>query len=250
MRAAGLDIGSRTVELAVVDGAGALVHAARIDTTPALGADCARLLGESEYDVLLVTGYGRALAEVHFAAPTVTEIKAHARGAWALHPGCRTVLDIGGQDTKVIALDERGRVAKFEMNDRCAAGAGKFLEMMAAALGYAIGDFGTAALAVASDLKLSSMCAVFAESEVIGLVTQGRRREEIARAVHEAIHRRTLAMLRRLGAQGPLCFCGGAARNPCLVRLLEVELQQPVHVPADPDMVGAYGAALLAAERA
>jgi (R)-2-hydroxyacyl-CoA dehydratese activating ATPase len=249
MRAAGLDIGSRTVELAVVDETGAIVHAARIDTTPELAADCARLLGESGHDVLLVTGYGRALAEVRFAAPTVTEIKAHARGAWALHPGCRTVLDIGGQDTKVIALDERGRVAKFEMNDRCAAGAGKFLEMMATALGYAIGDFGPAALSVTSDLKLSSMCAVFAESEVVGLVTQGKRREEIARAVHEAIHRRTLAMLRRMGAESPLCFCGGAARNPCLVRLLEDELQQPVRVPADPDMVGAYGAALLAAER-
>lgn len=160
------------------------------------------------------------------------------------------MLDIGCQDTKVIALDRAGRVVRFEMNDRCAAGAGRFLEMMASALGYEISEFGRAALHGGSALRLSSMCAVFAESEVVGLVTQGRRREEIARAVHEAIHRRTVGMIQRVGTAGPLVLSGGAARNPCLVRLIETELGRAVHVPEAPDMVGAYGAALLAGERA
>ncbi len=234
----------------IVDGQGAVVSGVRFDTTPAVEQDCARLLQAGGYDALMVTGYGRALAEVRFSAPTVTEIRAHARGAWALHPGCAAVLDIGGQDTKVIALDAGGRVARFEMNDRCAAGAGRFLEMMAGALGYDIGDFGAAAKAGANTVRLSSMCAVFAESEVVGLMTQGRRREEIARAVHEAIHQRTVGMIRRVRAEGPLVFTGGAARNPCLVHLLETELGRPVHVPRQPEMVGAFGAALLAAERA
>jgi (R)-2-hydroxyacyl-CoA dehydratese activating ATPase len=250
MRAAGLDIGSRTVEFVIVDEGGAVVAAERFDTTPAVEHECAHLLRAGGFDALLVTGYGRALAELRFAATTVTEIRAHARGAWALSPGCATVLDIGGQDTKVIALDAEGRVTRFEMNDRCAAGAGRFLEMMASALGYSISDFGSAALAGADTVRLSSMCAVFAESEVVGLVTQGRRREDIARAVHEAIHRRTIGMIQRIQAAGPLVFTGGAARNPCLVRLIETELKHPVHVPERPEMVGAYGAALLAAERA
>ena len=192
MRAAGLDIGSRTVELVVVE-EGGVVSSQRVDTTPRVEADCERLLAGASYDRLMVTGYGRALAEVKFGADSVTEIKAHARGAHALFPGCRTVLDIGGQDTKVIALDGRGRVLKFEMNDRCAAGAGKFLEMMARALAYHLPGFGAAGLRGADTVRLSSMCAVFAESEVVGLVTRGERPEDIARAVHHSVARRSAA---------------------------------------------------------
>jgi predicted CoA-substrate-specific enzyme activase len=184
-----------------------------------------------------------------FDAESVTEIRAHARGAHALFPGCRAVLDIGGQDTKAIALDGAGRVLRFEMNDRCAAGAGKFLEMMARALGYSMEEFGVAALRGNGVLRLSSMCAVFAESEVVGLVTRGERREEIARAVHHAVARRSVAMLRRVSAEAPVVFSGGAARNPCLVALLEEALGMRLLVAPDPQMTGALGAALIAAER-
>ena len=251
MRAAGLDIGSRSVELVVVDiPTGGVISSVQGDTTPKVSEDCRRLLAGASYDRLVVTGYGRAMAEVQFDAPSVTEIKAYARGAQAACPGCRTVLDIGGQDTKAIALNGSGRVARFEMNDRCAAGAGRFLEVMAAALDYQIDQFGPAALEGNDQVQLSSMCAVFAESEVIGLMTRGFRREDIARAVHRAIVKRTVGMLQRVGADRPMVFAGGAANNPCLVSMLGEALGSPLRVPTRPQMLGAFGAALLAAEQA
>lgn len=188
------------------------------------------------------------MAEVEFDAPSVTEIKAFARGAQAVHPGCSTVLDIGGQDTKAICLDGKGRVTKFEMNDRCAAGAGRFLEVMAAALDYDLPEFGLAASEGRDQVQLSSMCTVFAESEVIGLVTRGSNREDIARAVHRAILKRTVGILERVGARPPLVFAGGAAKNSCLLNLLSGGLGYDAHVPDQPEMVGALGAAILAAE--
>lgn len=247
MRGAGIDIGSRSVELVVVDGeSGAVIAERQLETTPSVREDCERILGETSYDRLMVTGYGRGMAEVAFDAPSVTEIKAYARGAHEVRPGCRTVLDIGGQDTKVIALDGKGRAVRFEMNDRCAAGAGRFLEMMASALGYGIDRFGDAALDGKDGVTLSSMCAVFAESEVVGMVTKGADRADIARAIHRSILKRTGSMLKRLPREGPLLFAGGAARNVCLVRFLEEETGEDVTVPERPQMVGALGAALLA----
>ena len=249
MRAAGLDIGSRTIELVVVEGSdGRAVSSTRIETTPEVASDCRRLLDGGAFDRLVVTGYGRVLAEVEFDATTVTEIKAVARGAEAVSPGCRAVLDVGGQDTKAIALDGSGKVKTFEMNDRCAAGAGRFLEIMAQALSYDLCEFGAAALEGSPGVQLSSMCAVFAESEVIGLMTKGRKREDIARAVHDAIARRTVAMLDRVCVEPPIVFVGGAARSPCLVAMLEQALGRSLFVPEDPQMVGALGAALVAAE--
>ena len=246
--AAGLDLGSRSVEYVTVDTAsGRVLSSERIETTPQLAADCRRLLADRPGDRLTVTGYGRALAEVEFDAPSVTEIKAAARGVRALFPGCRTVVDIGGQDTKVIALDEAGLPRRFEMNDRCAAGAGRFLELMAGALGYDIAAFGDAARAGSDGVQLSSMCAVFAESEVVGLVTRGEPRENIARAVHRSIVQRTLAMLRRVSVEPPMAFVGGGARNAGLAALLEDALGHELLVPDDPQMVGALGAALVAA---
>ena len=249
MQAAGLDIGSRTVKLVVLDGEGKTVSSSCLDTTPTVSADCRRLLEGVSFDSLVVTGYGRSLAEVEFDAPSITEIKAFARGAEAVCPGCRTVLDIGGQDTKAIAIDGAGRPTRFEMNDRCAAGAGRFLEIMAAALNYRVDEFGAAAQAATGEIVLSSMCTVFAESEVIGLMTRGIRREEIAGAVHRAIMRRTIGMLRQVSIQPPLVFAGGAARNPCLVSLLEEAAGCKACVPEDPQTVGALGAALIAAGR-
>jgi predicted CoA-substrate-specific enzyme activase len=233
----------------VVDSATDRVIASALEeTTPHIGAVCQRLLSNVRCDSLVVTGYGRAMAEIEFDARSVTEIKAFACGAQALFPGCRTVVDIGGQDTKVIALNGSGRVARFEMNDRCAAGAGRFLEIMGKALEYDLDEFGPAALKGTNRLQLSSMCTVFAESEVIGLMTRGLAREDIAKAVHQAIIQRTLGMLKRVGAKSPVMFAGGAASNPCLAALLQEALGEPVHVPGQPQLVGALGAALLGAE--
>jgi predicted CoA-substrate-specific enzyme activase len=248
VRAAGLDIGSRTVEFVVLED-GALLSERCFDTTPDVERECAKLIAGAELDELVVTGYGRALAEVRFDARTVTEIRAHAVGARALFPDCRAVLDVGGQDTKVIALDRDGHVADFEMNDRCAAGTGKFLETMAEALGYGIEEFGGAALMGSDGLRLSNMCTVFAESEAVGLVTRGERQQDVARAVHESIHRRNLAMVRRSVTEGPLALTGGAARNRCLVKLMEGDLGIAVVVPDRPHTTGAYGAAVIASTR-
>ncbi len=250
MRAAGLDIGSRSIELVIVDvGAPAgVVVAERIATTPAVAEDCRRLVSGFPFDRIVVTGYGRAMAEVSFGFPSVTEIKAYARGAEEIRPGCRSVLDIGGQDTKAIALDGSGRALRFEMNDRCAAGAGRFLEMMAAALDYDMAAFGEGAAGGDGSVQINSMCAVFAESEVVGLLTRGACREDIALAVHRVVAARAAAMLKRVSVEEPIVFGGGAARNPCLRTILGDLIGRQVHVPEMPEMVGALGAALIAAE--
>ena len=145
MRTAGLDIGSRSIELVVVDASGEVLFSRESETTPDMANVCRAMLNETSFDRLTVTGYGRALAEVSFGFPGVTEIRAYARGAHAVFPGCRTVLDIGGQDTKVIAMDGKGRAINFEMNDRCAAGTGRFLEMIASALGYKLQELSAGA---------------------------------------------------------------------------------------------------------
>ena len=196
---------------------------------------------------VIATGYGRKLFAESFRqvnVSTITEIQAYALGAKFLYPEAKTVLDIGGQDTKVISLSETGKVLKFEMNDRCAAGTGKFLEFMATALQIPLESFGDFALRSDRRIQISSMCTVFAESEATSLMARGERPENIAMGLHMAIVQRTAAMLRRVGVSAPLVFAGGVAHNPCVVRLLEEELGQPVIVPDNPDMVGALGAAL------
>ncbi len=249
LRAAGLDIGSRSIELVVVDGAtGEFLFSREAQTTPDLAAVARDMLESVSYDRIIATGYGRSLAEVSFGFPSVTEIKAYARGAQALFPGCRTVLDIGGQDTKVITMDGLGKAVTFEMNDRCAAGTGRFLEMVAAALGYSLTELGPGALSGNNGIQISSMCAVFAESEVIGLLTKGMHREDIALAVHRTIVSRIGSMLARVSAIPPIVFAGGGALNQCLIRLIGEATKSELLVPDRPQMLGALGAALIASD--
>jgi predicted CoA-substrate-specific enzyme activase len=212
-------------------------------------ASASELLAESYYDRLIATGYGRHLLEVSHDVDTVTEIKAYACGARHVHPSCRTVLDIGGQDVKAIAIGENGRVQKFEMNDRCAAGSGKFLEIMARTLGYSLSEFGERALASTQDVMVNSMCTVFAESEVVSLLHKGTVREDIALGVHRSIVKRAVGMLNRVSLCEPVLFAGGGALNPCMRKLLTDALGVAVHVPDDPQMLGALGAALIAQQQ-
>jgi (R)-2-hydroxyacyl-CoA dehydratese activating ATPase len=247
-RFAGIDIGSRSIELVVVDERGDIVCSLQADTGFDPMAEAGRLINGVTYDRIMATGYGRSLFEISFDCPTVTEIKAHARGARAFFPEARTVLDIGGQDSKAIALFENGRVKKFEMNDRCAAGTGKFMEIMARALGFDIETFGPEALLAERDLNISSMCTVFAESEVTSLIAKGQSRQEIARGLHTSVVRRVAGMINRVASDGNLVFTGGVAKNPCMRTLLEQKLGCHVLVPDDPQCIGAFGAALLATE--
>lgn len=245
---AGIDIGSRTIELVVVDENGTIQKSLRTDTGFDPMSEARRLLQAVSYDRIIATGYGRNLFEINFDTSTVTEIKAHAIGARAYFPNAETILDIGGQDSKVIALFENGKVKKFEMNDRCAAGTGKFLEIMAKALGYEIDQFGSEALQATRDVAISSMCTVFAESEVTSLIAKGENRREIARGLHLSVVKRALTMIKRLSNGGDIVFTGGVAKNRCIVELVSNDLGQPIMIPDDPQNVGAFGAALLAIE--
>ncbi len=252
MNFAGIDIGSRTIELVIVDDSGKIVENFQADT----GFDPARTAGEMlknmEYDRIMATGYGRNLFEINFDAPTVTEIKAHATGAKAFFPDpdIRTIIDIGGQDSKAISLFENGKVKKFEMNDRCAAGTGKFLEIMAKSLGYDISDFGDEALQAEEDISISSMCTVFAESEVTSLIAKGQNRRNIAKGLHASVVNRASGMINRISSEGDIVFTGGVAKNPCMRELLSKKLGRNIVVPEDPQLVGAYGAALIVMDSA
>ena len=246
MRFAGIDIGSRTIKLVLVDDRGQITLSLQTDTGFDPMAEASKLINGVSYHRIMATGYGRNLFEISFDAPTVTEIKAHARGARAFFPDVRTVLDIGGQDSKAISMLANGRVKKFEMNDRCAAGTGKFLEIMARTLGFDIENFGEEALLAENDLNISSMCTVFAESEVTSMIARGRSRRDIARGLHASVVRRVAGMINRVSSEGDIVFTGGVARNPCMRALLAEKLTRKVLVPQDPQLIGALGAALLA----
>ncbi len=247
-RFAGIDIGSRTIEVVLVNGTGKIVLSLQTDTNFDPMMEAKKLLNGVSYDRIMATGYGRNLFEISFDAPTVTEIKAHAIGARAFFPDIQTILDIGGQDSKAISLFENGKVKKFEMNDRCAAGTGKFLEIMAGTLGYDIEEFGRQALLAEKDLNISSMCTVFAESEVTSLIAKGQSRRDIARGLHTSVIRRAVGMINRVSSEGDIVFTGGVAKNPCMRQLLAERIGRNVITPEDPQMTGALGAALLAME--
>ncbi|MCD6293474.1 MAG: 3-hydroxyacyl-ACP dehydratase [Deltaproteobacteria bacterium] len=244
MRNVGIDIGSRTIELIVVEG-GEVIESKQADSGFDPMTQAGALLEGVGYDHITATGYGRHLFELALDVPTVTEIKAYAVGANALFPDVQTILDIGGQDSKAISLNGSGKVAKFEMNDRCAAGTGKFLEIMAHTLGYSLDQFGVGALEAKNGMQISSMCTVFAESEVTSLVARGEDRRDIALGLHRSVVQRALSMLKRVTVKEPILFAGGVARNPCIRLLLEETLGANILVPENPQMVGALGAAIL-----
>ncbi len=245
MRVLGLDIGSRSVD-AVWLNDGRIVDWAVADSGFDPQAVAEAFVARGGHDVIVATGYGRHAAAQRFGGSPVTEITAYGFGAHKLFPEARAVLDIGGQDTKVIALGSGGKVVDFEMNDKCAAGTGKFLEVMARALGFELEEMAASALAADAGVAISSMCTVFAESEVTGLVHRGEDRARIARGLHESIARRTLGALKRVNARGPLVFAGGVAKNPAMVALIRAGFDGEVLVPDEAQIVGAYGAALSA----
>jgi predicted CoA-substrate-specific enzyme activase len=201
-------------------------------------------LDEKAISAMVATGYGRI--RMPFKVKEVTEITCHARGAHFLFPRTRTVIDIGGQDSKVITLDERGRVTDFAMNDKCAAGTGRFLEVMANALEVKLSDMGKQSLKSREGVSITSMCTVFAESEVISLIADGHRVEEIIRGLHESISGRIFRMAKRLRVEREITFSGGVAKNEGIVEALRMLFRMAVNIPEEPQIVGALGAALYA----
>lgn len=249
MLTVGLDIGSRTIAL-IECFDGSIVREEIINTSANPVENARLLLDGHDYDHVVATGYGRHLAvENKLAGSVITEIKAYAVGAQHLYSDVQTVLDIGGQDTKIIAYKADGNVSRFEMNDRCAAGTGRFLENMASVLSLSVEKLGGHALsAKGKSVQLSSMCTVFAESEVISAIGRGENSYCVALGIHQAIAKRVGVMIRRVGLQERFVFAGGVALNPCMRHLLEQELGVSVSVPANPQIVGALGAALWATE--
>ena len=241
---AGLDVGSRTIKLVTLDNA--LRESLLVETGANPLRRCREILSGRNFQRLVVTGYGRHLVAPIQGGEVVSEIKAFAIGARYLLPDCQAVIDIGGQDCKVILLSPIGNVQKFEMNDRCAAGTGKFLEVMAHTLEVDIGALGDLALSASRKITINSLCTVFAESEVVSLIGRGEETSAIALALHEAIATRVATMARRVGIKAKVVFAGGASLNRCMGRLLGEKLGTELIVPCSPQLVGALGAALLA----
>jgi len=244
-KAVGIDLGSRTTKIILMI-KGKSDHEELFDTGHDPLPRVRRVLERLKPDKIVATGYGRHLVRENFGAEHVTEIRACARGAHHLFPGIRTILDVGGQDCKLICLDEKGWVCDFEMNDRCAAGTGKFLEVMAQTFDMPLEQFIQTALNATEPVPISSMCTVFAESEVVSLVTSGKPKEKIALGLHAAIVSRLASMVLRFARQGEFLFVGGGARNRCLSQLLEKQTGKKVIVPGKPQMTVALGAALIA----
>jgi len=245
----GLDIGSRSVKLVLLR-EGEVVHEeVRYHTHDPLET-CQLLLAGHRPDRLIATGYGRRFGEAQWGCRTVTEIKAVAVGARHLFPGCRTIIDIGGQDTKAVGLDAEGRTRKFEMNDKCAAGTGRFLEVMAMALGLSLGEFSALALAAAETAQVNDMCTVFAESEVVSLIARGTPKDTLARGLHLSVVRKATALAQRVGLEAPILLCGGVGHNLCIRALLEETLGDQVSVAKNPQTVAALGAGLIAMQEA
>lgn len=258
MLVAGVDIGSITTEALLFDKErgilGYTILPTGADSRKTVEAALDKVLAvpemtRADISYIIATGCGRKRAG--FAKEAITEITCIARGVSFLFPDARTIIDIGGQDTKVIRVDERGRVVEFEMNDKCAAGTGRFVEVMANALNVELGKIGELSLNHKKELTISSICTVFAESEVISLVSEGQELDDIVYGIHRAIADRTMGLINRLGGvQEKVVMCGGVAKNIGVLRALEKELGTSIQTSDEPQIVGALGAALLSLEKA
>ncbi len=253
--AAGVDSGSTTTKALVLRGdrtiGGFEVLRTGADSREASRNALQRVLeqmgaGEEDLGYVVATGYGRQIAEG--ADRTVTEITCHGRGVHFLLPGVRTIIDIGGQDSKAIRIDREGRVQDFAMNDKCAAGTGRFLEVMSQSLGVPLQEMGERGEQARKKISVSSMCTVFAESEVVSLVSRGEKVEDILYGIHHAIADRVASLAVRVGIEPAVAITGGVAKNRGVVRALEERLGHPLQVPEEPQITGALGAALIALE--
>ena len=251
--AAGVDVGSTQTKAVVVDERRAIVARALTDT----GANVVRAaeesfaealraagLEEEEVEYVVGTGYGRY--KVTFGNTQVTEISCHGRGAVHMFPRTRTVVDMGGQDTKAIRVAPTGEILDFCMNDKCAAGTGRFLGAAASALELGLDRLGPTALLGTKAVKISTTCTVFAESEVLAWMGRGKKIEDILLGVHQSIAGRSAGLARRVGIEPEVTFTGGVAKNEAMIKTLTQALGVPVNVSEDSHYMGALGAALFA----
>lgn len=252
----GIDIGSVTSKALCIDSDDTILAFSVIPTTydrERCGIEVFELAldkiekSEKEVKCVVSTGYGRK--SVSFSNKAVTEILCHAEGTKILFPEVQTIIDIGGQDSKIIELDEEGNIRKFEMNDKCAAGTGRFLEVLAERiLSLKVEELGPLSLKSKDPCTMSSVCTVFAESEVISYLSEKKKRSDIAYGLNRAIAKRVIAMGRaaQIAYTTPICFSGGVAKNIGVVKAIEEELGKKVIVPQKPQMTASLGAAIFA----
>ena len=252
----GLDSGSTSTNAVVMNESREIVASVVIRTGAKAGASAERAYREvleragitpDQVACTIATGYGRV--SIPFADENVTEISCHGRGAHYFNPDVRTILDIGGQDSKAIHVNAAGEVTDFAMNDKCAAGTGRFLEMIARSLEISLDELGPAALESKKRLEIASMCSVFAESEVISLIANNEEKPDIAAGVCRAVAGKAYSLMRRVGLEGAYMMTGGVAQNPGVVRAVEELIGEKLFICEDPEIVGATGAALLALEK-
>jgi predicted CoA-substrate-specific enzyme activase len=254
---AGVDVGSTQTKAVIVDEDRQIVARALIAT----GANVSRA-GENAFreacraaglppaavGYVVGTGYGRY--KITFGDAQITEITCHARGAHSVFPATRTVIDMGGQDTKVIKVGADGEVLDFSMNDKCAAGTGRFLSAAADVTGVSLDEIGAAALRGKNPVRLTSVCTVFVESDIMSYLAQRKSVEDILAGVHKAIATRTMSLVRRVGVEEEISFTGGVSKNVGMVQSLEAVLGKPINVSPEGHFMGALGAAIFALERA
>ena len=249
---AGVDIGAATAKAVILDNSVVLASSVIPTGYSAAGAGEAVIkealakvaLTSGDLGYIISTGYGRR--SVSFPHKALTEIICHAAGVSWLITQARTIIDIGGQDSKVIGLDEKGNVTNFVMNDKCAAGTGRFLEVMAGVLGIDISEMGPVSLLGQEPCQKSSTCTVFAESEMVSRRAEGRSREDIIAGIHKAMARRVTIMGAPVGFKREIVFTGGVAKNVGIKKALEDEIKLEILIPDEPQIIGALGAALLA----
>ena len=251
---AGIDIGSLTAKIIVLETKNfnliqKFSQLQKVGYNPSkvaqnLKEEALNALKLKKFDYIVSTGYGRRLID---SDKTITEITCHAKGAHYINAKVRTIIDIGGQDSKAIRINEEGQVQEFEMNDKCSAGTGRFLEVMADALEVDITEFGVHALKSANPVAISSTCTVFAESEVIGRINQGANRNDVIAGIHNSIASKISMLATRVGVQPEVILTGGVALNPGVRIMLERKLEIPILLPENPQIIGALGAALIAA---
>jgi predicted CoA-substrate-specific enzyme activase len=254
---AGVDVGSTQTKAVILNRDRSPIASVLIPTganvTTAADRAFQQALSESgrdrkEISYVIGTGYGRY--KVIFGDFQITEISCHARGAHFLFPETRTVIDMGGQDTKAIRVDTDGNVLDFAMNDKCAAGTGRFLAAAADVMGLSLDEIGDISLRAVKPVRMSSVCAVFVESDIMSYLAQNQSIEDILGGVHSAIAARTMSLIRRVGVEPEVTFTGGVSRNSGMIRALEIKLACSLNVSRQSHFAGAIGAALFAMERA
>jgi predicted CoA-substrate-specific enzyme activase len=250
---AGVDVGSTQTKAIILDEDRKIVGRSLIDTGANVTVAAERSflaalenggIPDEQVEYVVGTGYGRY--RVTFGNTQVTEISCHGRGAVHMFPGTRTVVDMGGQDTKAIRVSPTGEIIDFCMNDKCAAGTGRFLGAASSALGIPLDELGPTALRAERGVRISTTCTVFAESEVLSWLGKGKKIEDILRGVHQSIAARSIGLLRRVGVENEVTFTGGVARNVGMVRALEEGLDVKLNVNEDSHFMGALGASLFA----